>query len=55
MRMIFLCMALVAGTFSLYGCSTTGNTAAALEMMNNPPNSCGPGGTANVEDCDSAR
>lgn len=55
MRVILVLLAFAGGFAALSGCSSTGNTAAALNEMNNPANSCGPGGSADIEDCDNRR
>lgn len=49
MRTLILILAAAAGLMSLAGC--VGDTVGAVRAMNNPPNSCGPGGSRNVEDC----
>jgi hypothetical protein len=51
MRIVVLTLALLAAVPAVSGCSSTGNSAAAINAMNNPPNSCGPGGKADVVDC----
>ncbi|MCX5493483.1 hypothetical protein OSH11_02075 [Kaistia dalseonensis] len=43
----------LTGLSSLAGCTTNPNDPA-IQAMNNPPNSCGPGGTANINDCSSS-
>ncbi len=58
MRTFFLSLAMLAGLAAVSGCTGTGNAAsdaAAINAMDNPPNSCGPGGSQNIEDCDSRR
>lgn len=55
MRLFILSLAMVAGLAAVSGCSSTGNNAAAIQAMDNPPNSCGPGGSQNIEDCDNLR
>ncbi|MDQ0514860.1 hypothetical protein [Kaistia geumhonensis] len=60
MRIFFLSLAMLAGLSAVSGCSSTGagnaaSDAAAINAMDNPPNSCGPGGSQNIEDCDSRR
>lgn len=51
MRIFILSLALLAGLAAVSGCSSTGNSAAAVNAMDNPPNSCGPGGSQDIEDC----
>ncbi len=51
MRIVVLTLALLAAFPAVSGCSSTGNNAAAINAMDNPPNSCGPGGKADVVDC----
>lgn len=51
MRIVVLTLALLAAVPAVSGCSSTGNSAAAINAMNNPPNSCGPGGKPDVVDC----
>lgn len=57
MRTIVLSLTLLAGLSGLYGCSSTSTNpnSPALQAMDNPPNACGPGGSSNIEDCDSRR
>ena len=58
MRSVILSLMMVtglAGLSGMAGCSSTGNSAAAIQAMDNPPNSCGPGGSQDIEDCDSRR
>lgn len=49
MRILLLAVAMAGSLASLAGC--VGNDAAAVQAMNNQPNTCGPGGTARIEDC----
>jgi hypothetical protein len=51
----FVMLAGLAGLTGVSGCSSTGNSAAAIQAMDNPPNSCGPGGSQDIEDCDTRR
>jgi hypothetical protein len=51
MRIPLLAAILVATLAPLAGCSGTGDNWAAVQAMNNPPNTCGPGGSRNIEDC----
>lgn len=54
MRIFVLSVAVMAGLSGLYGCSSTsGNNAAAIQAMDNPVNSCGPGGSQDINDCNS--
>lgn len=54
MRTALLSVALLASLFGIAGCQGTDNpNSAALQAMDNPPNSCGPGGSQNIEDCES--
>ncbi len=58
MRILMLSLVMatgLSGLSGLAGCSSTGNNAAAIQAMDNPPNSCGPGGSQNIEDCDNIR
>ncbi len=58
MRILMLSLVMVTGLSALSGlaaCSSTGNSAAAIQAMDNPPNSCGPDGSQNIDDCDSRR
>ncbi len=53
MRTFILSLAVIAGLAAVSGCSSTGsgNTAAAVDMMNNPVNACGTDGSSNINDC----
>ena len=56
MRTTMLSLALLTSLFAVAGCQGTSNpNSPAIQAMDNPPNSCGPGGTADIEDCDSRR
>ncbi|SHG50698.1 hypothetical protein SAMN02745157_4356 [Kaistia soli DSM 19436] len=49
MRVLLVFLVLSSGLVGLTAC--TGDNLAAVQAMNNPPNTCGPGGSRNVEDC----
>ncbi len=51
MRSLITALAVLALTGPLAACTGAGNNLAAVQAMNNPPNTCGPGGRPNVEDC----
>ena len=51
MRMLLAAITVVAALSPLSACTGAGNNLAAVQAMNNPPNTCGPGGRAKVEDC----
>lgn len=54
MRTVLLSMCLVASLFGIAGCQATDNpNSPAIQALDNPPNSCGPGGSQNIEDCQS--
>lgn len=55
MRILFLSLAVIAGLSAVSGCSSTGNTAAAVNMMDNPVNACGTDGSNNINDCGGGR
>ncbi len=50
MPRLFALALVLASLAPLAGC-TGGDNLAAVQAMNNPPNTCGPGGRAKVEDC----
>jgi hypothetical protein len=51
MRSFFILLTVASGLAGLSGCTSTGDSAAALYAMNNPPNSCGSGGTNDINAC----
>ncbi len=52
MRSLIATLALIAALSPLAGCTTNaGNNLAAVQAMNNPPNTCGPGFRPNIGDC----
>ncbi len=54
MRTALLSMCLMASLFGIAGCQATDNpNSPAIQALDNPPNSCGPGGSQNIEDCQS--
>ncbi|MBZ9938178.1 hypothetical protein LB518_17900 [Mesorhizobium sp. BR1-1-16] len=57
MRVLLLSLAVVASLSAIAGCSSTGsgNSAAAVDMMNNPVNACGSDGSSNINDCNGGR
>jgi len=55
MRLFVLSLAMVASLSALTGCSSSGNSAAAVDMMNNPVNACGTDGSSNINDCGGGR
>ena len=58
MRIFLLSLAMVsslAAVSGLAGCSSTGNNAAAVNMMDNPVNACGTDGSNNINDCQGSR
>jgi hypothetical protein len=57
MRILLMSVALItslSGLSGLVGCTTNPNSAA-IQAMDNPANSCGSGGSQNIEDCNSGR
>lgn len=56
MRTVLLAAAMAVNLLGLFGCQANDNpNSPALQAMDNPPNSCGPGGSSDVEDCDRGR
>lgn len=56
MRTALLCLALAGSLMGLAGCASNYDpNSPAMQAMNNPPNACGPGGTAAREQCSSHR
>lgn len=56
MRTVLLAATMTMALFSFYGCQAGDNpNSPALQAMDNPPNSCGPGGSQNIEDCNNGR
>ncbi|BCP53043.1 hypothetical protein K32_16600 [Kaistia sp. 32K] len=53
MRALLLALAIGSSLVPLTGCTSNPN-APGIEAMN-PVNACGPGGSANAEDCPSGR
>lgn len=53
MRTTLLALAIAAGLGSLSGLAgcTSNPNDPAIQAMNNPPNSCGPGGTRDINAC----
>ncbi|MCX5514907.1 hypothetical protein C3941_11185 [Kaistia algarum] len=52
MRILFLSLAVISGMVGLSGCQSGSNpNSPAMQAMDNPPNSCGSGGSQNIEDC----
>ncbi|MDQ0436237.1 Na+-translocating ferredoxin:NAD+ oxidoreductase RNF subunit RnfB [Kaistia dalseonensis] len=54
MRVLMMSIALLAGCAGFAGCTSNPNSAA-IQAMDNPPNACGAGGSANIEDCSGRR
>ncbi len=55
MRIFFLSLALISSMAGLSACQSGGSNSGAMQAMDNPPNSCGSGGSADIEDCNSGR
>ena len=52
MRTMLLTALMAVNLLGLIGCQANDNpNSPALQAMDNPPNSCGPGGSNNIEDC----
>lgn len=57
MRNLVLAALVVVASMGTYGCQGGGSNpnSPAMQAMDNPPNSCGSGGSQNIEDCNSGR
>lgn len=56
MRKLLTGIFMAVSLAGLAGCQgSTDWNSPALQAMQNPPNACGPGGTANINDCGGRR
>lgn len=58
MRVLLLSLAVISSMSaigSLTGCASSGNNAAAVQMMDVPVNACGSDGRSNINDCGGGR